>query len=81
MQQMNKKAWAITYGFTMPGCHPFVGQHYFKRANQVRLAPNGTLNVAIFPTFAEAAKAHKIVKRKNPKSEIVRVDVTVGWES
>jgi hypothetical protein len=77
---MRKSAWAITYGFTMPRCHPFVGQHYFQRANRLSLAPHGTLNVALFPTRDDAVRAHALVKRKNPKAKIVRVTVDLEWD-
>jgi hypothetical protein len=72
-------SWAITYGITPPpGCHPFVGQHYFERGGRTAPWQDG-VSVALFTSRASVRRALRIVKRKNKHARIVRVAVGLKW--
>jgi hypothetical protein len=69
-------AYAVTYGLAkqLPGCHPFIGAHYFMRFPK---AGRAIMSVALFPTLEDAEAAHKKAKRKNPNAEIVPVNLAI----
>lgn len=69
-------AYAIDYGFRpgIPGCHPFIGAHYFMRWPK---AGRAVMSVALFPTLTDAQAALKIALKKNPKAEIVPVNLGI----
>lgn len=76
--KFTNQAYAITYGWTLEGCHPFVGHHYFSGSQR---ASDRGLDVAMFKTKIAAREALKIVKKKNPQAKIVPISATVQWES
>ena len=67
-------AYAIDYGWRVPGAHPFIGTHYFMRMPK---AGRAVMSVALFPTLSDAEAALKIARKKNPQAEIVPVEIAV----
>lgn len=69
-------AYAITYGWQtqIPGCHPFIGAHYFMRMPK---ASKTVMSVALFPTLPDANAALKKARKKNPNAEIVPVEIAI----
>lgn len=69
-------AYAIDYGWSksLPGCHPFIGAHYFMRMPR---AAKAVMSVALFPTFADALAALNKARKKNPHAEIVPVEIAI----
>jgi hypothetical protein len=67
-------AYAIDYGFRVLGAHPFIGAHYFMRMPK---AARAIMSVALFSTLSDADAALKMARKKNPKAEIVPVNIGI----
>ena len=75
-EKVTTEAFAVTYGIDppMPGCHPYVGAHYFLRWPK---AGRAVQSVALFPTLTDAQVALRKMRRKNKNAKIVPVTVRI----